>query len=296
MDPAALVQLAMPSLVILLVATFLSIIFGVGVGALLLSRKPVPAGISGGVMGLMALALIGVCGWASVIGSGADGPQIAVSSAVIALVVVPFFALVPASLHAIFALVGAVRDGPRRWGLVGAAVVPVAAVLALPIIGGVTVGSGFYELSWLRVIPYAGLALLTLPALAAGGEGVGRDAAATAGLAFAGFVGLTEASLRGVFWFLSFGRFLSLEDETARMALVDNASATLLSPSQPWSWATVGAALVVGVIALIPALRGPQKVGAWLGVVWLIVALLPMILATVPRSSWLAFAQALGGP
>lgn len=298
MDPAALVQHATPALSLLLVLTFLCLVGGLSLGAMLVSRKRLGPWWTGLGLGPLAIGTVGLNLWSAASADPADleASQIAVAGATVVLVVLPFFALVPAFFHAILALGGALRDEPRRWLYVGIGALPLAVVIGAPLLGGYLVGSGFFQISLLRVIPYTVVGLLVLPALAAGGEEAGPDASASAGLALVTFVGLGEASLRGVFAFLMMGRFASLPDAIAREAFVANARVELLLPALPWSWVAFGAAAVLAVVSLVPGLRRHNGWTSLVGLVWIAAASLPMVLTDVPPASWAALAQALGGP
>lgn len=298
MDPATLTRLATPSLTILLVLTFLSVIAALSFGALLVSRKALSPALTGLSTGGLGLALLGLTLWAasSADPSSLEGSQAAVAAGTGVLLVVPFFGLASAFLHGVLCLGGALRDGPRRWAWVATGVLPGLALVGAPALGGWLVGNGFFELSLLRVVPYGLLVLLTLPALAAGGEEVGGAAgaasSASASVSLLAYVALGEASLRGVFAFLMQGRFAGLPDAASREAFVVNARADLLDPILPWSWVAFGAAAVLVLLAHIPLLRRQGPVAA-AGLVWVPLMALPMLLADVPVSSWAALAAAM---
>jgi len=298
MDPSTLISHATPSLTLALLLTFLSVVGGLTLGALLVSRKALSPLLSGLALGPLALGLTAVVLWSgsSANASDLDAARTAVAGPMLCLLVAPFLAIVTAVLHGILALAGALRDGPRHWAWVGAAALPVLVAVLAPLVGGWVVGNGFFQVALLRVLPYGVLALLVLPALAAGGDQAGPASTASAGLCFVTFVGLGEASLRGVFAFLMQGRFAELPDAAARQALVDNARVDLLDPVVPWSWLAFGAAAAVAVLALVPvARRDKGGLGAAAGAVWILLAALPLLLADVPATAWRALARALGG-
>lgn len=296
MDAATLIEHASPMMTIFLVMAFVSVIAGLSVGALLISRKAVHPVLAGACTGLLSLGLTVLCVWAA---TGADAGDIEASRSAVAgatgvLLIAPFFALAPAALHAIMTLGASLREGPRRLGFVLAGVVPALILVAAPAVGGYLTGNGFLPISMLRVVPYGALALLTLPALTAGGEGPsGPASSASASLSLLAFVGIGEASLRGAFAFLMQGRFGDLPDAVAREAFVINARAELLDPTLVWSWIAFAAAAVLAILAHVPAMRRPGGAHTAAGLLWIPLAALPLLLADVPVASWTALAQAL---
>mgnify|MGYP004134225269 CR=1 FL=1 len=296
MDPSTLLQHATPSLSLALLLAFLSVVGGLTLGALLLGRRAVHPLLSGLALGPLALGITALVLWAGLSGDPADvdASRTAVAAPVVLLLVVPFFALLPALFHGGLALAGALREGPRQVVPVVISALPALVAVVAPIVGGLVVGNGFFEVSLLRVVPYALLALLVVPAMAGGGEQAGPTSSASAGLAFVTLVGLGEASLRGVFAFLMLGRFATLPDAPAREALVLNARATLLAPTVAWSWVAFVAAAVVAVVGIVVASRREGGASSAAGAVWILLAAVPMVLADVPTSAWSALAQALG--
>lgn len=297
MDPAVLVESATPSLALLFVAAFLSVIASLSLGALLVSRVPVHPLLAGLATGPLGLVLVALNQWSATAADPGDlgGSRVAVAGGVLVLLVTPFFAVVPSFLHLVMALGGALRDAPRRLLWILAGLLPLAAVVGLPVLGGYVVGNGFFEIAFLRVVPYAVLALLALPALAGGPARHASASSASAGLALVTFVGLSEASLRGAFYFLMLGRFSTLEDPVAREAFVLNARADLLAPVGPWVWGAFAAAAVFAVLAFVPVFRGEGPWHRALGLLWVPVAAVPLLVCDVPMSAWTALATALGG-
>ncbi|MFK7927646.1 MAG: hypothetical protein AB8H79_05635 [Myxococcota bacterium] len=291
MDPSTLVQQAIGSLTVSLVLTFLAVIASVTIGALLLGRRSVPPGVSGLVMGLPALSLLGLSVWAGW-GVAPENASSAVASGIFVLLVAPFFALVPALMHGLLVVGAGLRDGPRRWARGGVAAGLIVVVTGLPLAVGAWVGHGFFEIAWLRVLPYGLLGMLTALAMCGGPERT--EAVASAGLAFCGFVGVSEAAVRGVFYFLALGRFNSLPDPESRLAMLQNAQADMLQPAVLGSGLILVFALAVGVLGLVPAVRRSPKPGSWAGSVWLLVFILPLLFADVSIAAWSALAQALG--
>jgi len=103
-----------------------------------------------------------------------------------------------------------------------------------------------------------------------------------------------EAAVRGVVFFLGRGRFGSLPDPVARLAMLQNAGTGMLYPAMWGSWVVLAFALGVAVLAIVPALRRAPKPTYWAAFAWLFVSVLPMLLADVSLAAWTAMAQALG--
>lgn len=300
MDQALFLETITPGLTGLLVLTFVCVVLGVFIGVRALTHGRTAPLIGGLVIGPLGLAAFGLVLWNRVGDQMVDGTSEAAWQGIFGMIgpllMVPFLALVPVLLHGLLAAVAGARGPNRRWWVPIAALLPLAVAVVAPTLGGWLAGGGLFPLGVLRTVLYAVVGLLTLPALLGGGdaEGGGPEAGAAAGVTFATFVALGEASGRALFWFLMLGPFTTVVTADGRLEMVQRVRDDLLSTAEVWSAIAVLAATAVGALALVGAARGGSRtVHAILGGLWLVIAPLPLVLGDVTDVAWARLAYTL---
>ena len=132
MDQSLFIETVTPGLTALLVLTFVSVIVGVFIGVRALTHGRTVPLLGGVVVGPLGLAALGLSRWALSIGVVDEETAWRVVFGVVGpLLLVPFFAVVPAFLHGILAAVAGGRGPNRRWWVPAVAVAPMVGGRAL---------------------------------------------------------------------------------------------------------------------------------------------------------------------
>jgi hypothetical protein len=269
MQPTDVVQALGASLLLLVLAGLLGVVLALVSGVMWLrDRRLSPLAGAAGV----ALPVVGGLVGASLrLGGLHTDPTTALAGAVGYRLITVLFALPAAVVLAIFAAVAGYRTPPRHGGRTALFLVLVLASAGVTLLGGHVLDDLRYPV--LRSAVYAVLGVLLAVSVAGEArEGAGPEATAAAGAAFALIVASGEASARALERLFLLTVMVRVAD---RATYLDQAWAQVIAPAAPWHLAAVAAAVVVGLAALLPALRARRFGAAW-ALPWL--ALAPAVL------------------
>jgi len=278
-----------------LLIALLCLLFALVISVLLVIRKRVPAVAT--ALLIAPLVLISLWNTWSALGRlhAPEAPKEQVESALFAAIgnemFSIFFVALPAFVLAVAAAVASLRGNPKKWR--------VSALAAL--VGGVAAGGcvlvGWFNapdhVMWaaLRSLFYAGVFLpMSLAFVGWGVEEHGRaEAAAGASLSFVWLVAVGEVSGRAQLAFFGLPMFLSTPAEE-RLDFVQYYEAWVLDPMVPGAWLAILAAMAVGILGLVGAVRSASGASKWvwlaLGSVWLALAPVYYLVSGVGTDAW----------
>jgi len=264
MQPTDIVQALGAALLLLLLAAVLGIVlaFVAGVRWVRERRASPLLGAGGVVLPLVA----GVAGAALCLGALDRDPSAAVAGTLGYRLITVVFAAPAALVLLIFGAVAGTRTGPRRWARAGA-------LLALPLLtAGITLLGGWWQgdLAYpaLRAVAYAVVGMFLALSGVGSSEGTSPEAVASSGAVFALCVAAGEASARALERLFLVMVMTGASDRTAYL---DTAWAQVIRPAAPWHLAAVIAAMVAGLVALLPALAAGRRRALW-ALPWILLA------------------------